>query len=145
MIRLHKLKKGNQITFRISFFSLAALYSASFHCFILYRITRPSSIIFLEEQTPFLSFRHLSTLVPEKSSSELNTSTLTLPEHHSETEKEPTGQKQLCVHVFIDKRNKYVKQLLKNITDAEYKVIWRNCLLIMIFILVVFETSPGLC
>jgi hypothetical protein len=122
MRRFTKIAKRNKLTMGKSLFSMAVIYSASFHYYYLNETVKPTKIVYSEGRASILSVRRVSSLKPKQRSIE-NTANTSHQMIQQQTENQPGQAKQLYIHVFLQHRSETFIHLLNNITNADYKVL----------------------
>jgi hypothetical protein len=124
MRRFTKIAKRNKLTMGKSLFSMAVIYSASFHYYYLNETVKPPKIVYFEGRASILSVRRVSLPIPTQSPI-ANTANTSHQMIEQQTENQPgqADQKQLYIHVFLQQQNKTYIHLLNNITNADYKVL----------------------
>ena len=122
MRRFTKIAKRNKLTMGKSLFSMAVIYSASFHYYYLNETVKPTKIVYFEGRASILSVRRVSSPEPKQSPIE-NTANTSHQMIQQQTENQPAQAKQLYIHVFLQQRSKTIIHLLNNITNTDYKVL----------------------
>jgi hypothetical protein len=109
-----------------SLFSIAVIYSASFHYYYLNETVKPTKIVYFEGRASVLSVRRVSLPIPKQSPIE-NTANIShrmiRVEQPTENQVDQADQKQLYIHVFLQQQSETFIHLLNNLTNAEYKVL----------------------
>ena len=126
MRRFTKIAKRNKLTMGKSLFSMAVIYSASFHYDYLNETVKPTKMVYFEGRASILSVRRVSSPEPKQSPIE-NTANTSHQMIQQQTENQPAQAKQLYIHVFLQQRSKTFIHLLNNITNADYKVLQTWC------------------